>query len=159
MARKESSDCACASARYKVLSTRYEVLSTRYVLTLRENVVNMEEKSIVEEKSFALAVRIVSLYKVLTEQRGEYVLSKQILRSGTSIGANIAESRGAQSDRDFLTKITIAYKEGRETEYWLELLKATGYLSEEEFQSIYTDCAEVCKIIAKAQITLKNRLT
>ena len=118
----------------------------------------MRDGNLVAEKSFAFAVRVVNLYKVLTEQRNEYVLSKQILRSGTSIGANIAESRGAQSDKDYLTKITIAYKEGLETEYWLELLKTAGYLSEDEFKSIYTDCVEVCKIIAHIQITIKRRM-
>ena len=117
----------------------------------------MKEKNIIQEKSFAFAVRIVNLYKYLCEEKREFVLSKQVLRSGTSIGANIEESIGGQSDKDFFTKVTIAYKEARETVYWLKLLFATDYLSKEQTDSLLKDAEEICKIIGKIQITMKNR--
>ena len=92
----------------------------------------MKRENIIQEKSFAFAVRMINLYKYLCEEKKEFVLSKQILRSGTSIGANVEESIGGQSDKDFLTKVTIAYKEARETVYWLKLLLATDYLNKEQ---------------------------
>ncbi len=116
-------------------------------------------KNVIEAKTRVFALRVVNLYKVLSEQRGERVMSKQVLRSGTSIGANIAESRGAQSDKDFFAKISIAYKEGLETEYWLEILRDAQFISETEFLSIHSDCVEICKIIAKMQISLKRRIS
>lgn len=101
----------------------------------------------VEQKSFHFAVRIVKLYHYLTETRKEYILSKQLMRSGTSIGANIAEAEQAQSRADFVAKLSIALKEASETNYWLRLLKATGYIQETEFQSIYNDCLELGKML------------
>ncbi len=86
----------------------------------------MKSDNIIQEKSFAFAIRIVNLYKYLTNEKKEFVLSKQILKSGTSIGANIEESIGAQSDKDFLNKISISYKEARESIFWLKLLQATN---------------------------------
>jgi four helix bundle protein len=85
-------------------------------------------------------------------------LSKQILRSGIPIGANIEESIGGQSDKDFFMKITIAYKEARETIYWLKLLLATDYLNQEQADSLLKDAEEICKIIGKIQVTTKNKL-
>lgn len=117
----------------------------------------MKQNNIIQEKSFSFAVRIVNLYKYLCEEKKEFVLSKQILRSGTSIGANIEESIGGQSDRDFFAKLTIAYKEARETVYWLKLLLATEYLKEEQADSLLKDAEEICKILGKIQITIKNR--
>ena len=116
------------------------------------------ESSPLVEKSFALAVRVVGLYRSLTEERKEFVLSKQILRCGTSIGANVQEAIGAQSDKDFFAKISIAYKEARETLYWLKLLHVADLLSAELFQSLYDDTEEVCKIVASCQRTVKKRL-
>ena len=95
----------------------------------------MEKQNIIKEKSFLFAIEIVALYKVLAERK-EFVLSKQLLRSGTSIGANIRESEHAQSKADFIHKLSIALKEANETEYWLELLFKTRYISESEFQLI-----------------------
>jgi four helix bundle protein len=118
----------------------------------------MKQDNIIQEKSFAFAVRIVNLYKYLCEEKKEFALSKQVLRSGTSIGANIEESIGGQSDKDFFTKITIAYKEARETVYWLKLLLATDYLNQEQADSLLKDAEEICKIIGKIQITTKNKL-
>ena len=117
----------------------------------------MKQNNIIQEKSFAFAVRIVNLYKYLYEEKQEFVLSKQILRSGTSIGANIEESIGGQSDKDFFTKLTIAYKEARETVYWLKLLLATDYLNQEQTDSLLKEAEEICKILGKIQITIRKR--
>ena len=117
----------------------------------------MKQDNIIQKKSFAFAIRIVKLYKFLCDEKKEFVLSKQVLRSGTSICANIEESIGGQSDRDFFTKLTIAYKEARETVYWLKLLLATDYLNEEQAESLLKDAEEICKILGKIQITMKNR--
>ena len=117
----------------------------------------MKQENIIQEKSFAFAVRIVKLYKYLCDEKKEFVLAKQILRSGTSIGANIEESIGGQSEKDFFTKVTIAYKEARETIYWLKLLLATDYINEEQANSLLKDAEEICKILGKIQITLKTR--
>ena len=118
-----------------------------------------EENNIILDKTFAFAVRIVKLYKYLTNNaiNKEFVLSKQLLRSGTSIGANIEEAVGAASTADFINKITIAYKEARESRYWIRLLNKTGYLSDEEISTLSNDLEEICNIIAKIQITTKNR--
>jgi four helix bundle protein len=91
----------------------------------------MTKDNIIQQKSFAFAIRVVNLYKFLTNEKKEFVLSKQLLRSGTSIGANVEESIGGQSEKDFLSKLSIAYKEARETMYWLKLLLATDYLKRE----------------------------
>ena len=115
------------------------------------------KENIVQQKSFLFAVRIINLYKYLTNEKKEFVLSEQILRSGTSIGANIEESIGGRSDKEFLFKLEISYKESRETIYWLRLLKETDYISNIEFESIYLECEEVCKILAKIIITLKEK--
>lgn len=117
----------------------------------------MKKDNIIQQKSFAFAIRIVKLYKYLCDEKKEFVLSKQLLRSGTSIGANIEESVGGQSSKDFVAKISIAYKEARETMYWLKLLYETDYLTFEQFESMYKEAEELCKIIGKIQITMKNR--
>ena len=110
------------------------------------------------EKSFAFALRIVKLYQHLSDRKKEFVLSKQILRSGTSIGANFEEAHGAQSDSDFNSKISIAYKEARETSYWLRLLKASNYITEKQYNSIYPDCEELIKITTSIQLSMKNKI-
>jgi len=117
----------------------------------------MKSDNIVQQKSFAFAIRIVNVYKHLITEKKEFVLSKQLLRSATSIGANIEESIGGQSDKDFLSKLSIAYKEARETVYWLKLLQATDYLTNEEANSLLNDAEEICKILGKTQITIKKR--
>ena len=103
--------------------------------------------NIIEDKSFRFAIRIVNLYKYLCRMKKEFVLSKQLLRAGTSIGANVAESQQAQSRADFIAKLSIALKETSETKYWLRLLKATDYLTDEESRSIYADCVELEKLL------------
>jgi four helix bundle protein len=107
-------------------------------------------------KSKKFAVRIVNLYKHLYNNKNEYVLSKQILRSGTSIGANIAESECAMSKKDFLSKIYIALKECSETIYWLDLLRETEYLSGSEYDSILNDCIELKKILTATTKTIQS---
>ena len=103
--------------------------------------------NVVEEKSFQFAIRVIRLYQYLRSKKKEFVLSKQLLRSGTSIGANVAEAQQAQSRADFLSKINIALKEAAETEYWIRLLRATDYMEEKEFLSIYDDCEQVKKLL------------
>ena len=110
----------------------------------------------VEIKSFHFAVRIVNLCKYLSSKKKEHTLSKQLLRSGTSIGANIAEAEQAQSRADFISKMSIALKEAVETNYWLRLLQATDYLSETEFSSIYSDCRELEKMLTAIVKTAKQ---
>ena len=105
------------------------------------------QESIIETKSFQFAIRIVRLYQYLRSKKKEFVLSKQLLRSGNSIGANVAEAQQAQSRADFLSKTNIALKEAAETEYWLRLLRATDYMAEKEFRSIYDDCEQVKKLL------------
>ena len=94
----------------------------------------------IEEKSFQFAVRIVKLCRYLCDEKKEFILSKQLLRAGTSIGANIAESQQAQSRPDFISKLCIALKEASETNYWLRLLRATDYLSETEYRTMIVQC-------------------
>ncbi|MGN0460150.1 MAG: four helix bundle protein [Ruminococcus sp.] len=113
--------------------------------------------NIIETKSFDFAVRIVKLYKYLCEQKKEFTLSKQLLRSGTSIGANVAEAQQAQSKPDFISKINIALKETSETKYWIKLLSATDYLSTSESESILSDCVEIEKILVTIMKTSKNQ--
>ncbi|WP_293894357.1 four helix bundle protein [Flavobacterium sp.] len=114
------------------------------------------KENVVQIKSYAFAIKTVKLYQRLCEEKKEYVLSKQLLRSGTSIGANIEEAIGGQSDRDFFAKLTIAYKEARETHYWIRLLTDTNYISKEENQSLLNDVNELLRIIGSIQKTLKN---
>ena len=116
----------------------------------------MKPENVVQTKSYAFAVRIVKLYQYLTISKKEYVLSKQILRSGTSIGANVEEAIGGQSKADFIHKLSIAYKEARETSYWLRLLKDTDYLTPKEFESIHPDVEELCRIIGSIQKSTKT---
>jgi four helix bundle protein len=99
------------------------------------------------QKSHAFAIRAVEAYKYLTTRKKEYVLSKQFLKSGTSIGANIAEANGAISKADFSAKISIAYKESLESKYWLSLLKETNFLNEEVYWSMFNDVDELGKIM------------
>ncbi|MBQ7001850.1 MAG: four helix bundle protein [Oscillospiraceae bacterium] len=110
----------------------------------------------IEEKSFHFAVRIAKLCKYLQEQKKEYILSKQLMRSGTSIGANIMESQQAQSRADFISKLSIALKEAVETNYWLLLMNATDYLSETEFSSIIADSKELERLLTSIIKTSRN---
>ena len=104
-------------------------------------------QNIIVVKSKDFAIRIVKLYRYLNENKKEYVLSKQLLKSGTSIGANVKEAIRGQSKPDFYAKMNIALKEASETEYWLEILKETEYIDDVSFKSIYADCQEILKIL------------
>lgn len=116
----------------------------------------MNNKNIILDKSKAFALRIIKLYKYLGQEHKEFVLSKQILRSGTSIGANAREAVRGQSTADFYAKFNIALKEAEETMYWLELLYESDYLEEAQFKSIYNDCKEVTKILMAITKNQKN---
>ena len=107
----------------------------------------MQENNAVLEKSMGFAIRIVKLYKYLCDEKREFVLSKQLLRSGTSIGANIREALQGQSKADFTAKMSISLKEVCEAEYWLELLYKTDYLTKEQYNSIGKDCSELAKLL------------
>ena len=119
---------------------------------------NEQKPNIVRDKSFAFAVRIVNLYKHLKNDKKEYVLSKQLLRSGTSVGANVREAVNAESKKDFIHKLAIAQKECDESIYWLELLVETNYLNKEESKSLVNDATELLKIIRSIIITTKQRM-
>ena len=108
----------------------------------------MMKENIILDKTYNFSIRIVRLYKFLSE-KNEYILSKQILRCGTSIGANTEEAIGGISEKDFVAKLFVAYKEARETHYWLRLLKDTNYIEEELFNSLIEDCDEILKILYK----------
>ena len=116
----------------------------------------MIRDNVIVEKSMEFAIRIVKLYKYLQSEKGETVMSKQLLRSGTSIGANAREGVYGQSRGDFLSKMSIALKETVETEYWLELLSKTGYLKTQEYESIKTDCGELAKMLTATVKTTKS---
>ena len=114
------------------------------------------KENIIVQKSYSFALKTVTLYKELAEQR-EYVLSKQLLRSGTSIGANIHEVVASESKKDFLHKMGIALKEARETSYWLNHLKDSSYISFETFNSLHSDCQSMIRILNSIILTTKDR--
>ncbi len=118
----------------------------------------MRTDNIIQQKSFDFALKVISEYKFLSSEKKEFVLSKQLLRSGTSVGANIEEAIGAQSDRDFFAKITIAYKEIRETIYWIKLLLHSDYLTAEKGTELLNNADEIARIIGSIQKTLKSKL-
>ena len=115
------------------------------------------EKSIIQQKSREFAIRIIGCYNYLVNEKHEMVMSKQILRCGTSIGANTRESKNAQSRMDFLSKLSIALKEADETEYWLDLLHATKYLDEKMYNSLNEDCTVIIKMLTAIIKTLKEK--
>lgn len=114
------------------------------------------KENIVVDKSKSFALRIIKLYKYLCEEKKEFVLSKQVLRSGTSVGANVKEAIRGQSKADFYAKMNIALKEISETEYWLELLHESKYIEEMQFESIYQDCQELIKLLVSITKTQKG---
>ncbi|GHS97488.1 hypothetical protein FACS189421_04360 [Bacteroidia bacterium] len=116
------------------------------------------KNSIIQEKSKKFAIRIIHCYKHLVDNKKEFVISKQLLRSGTSIGALVAESRFAQSDKDFINKLYIALKEANESLYWLELLYETNFLTKEEYVSISEDSDELIKLLVSITKTLKSKI-
>jgi four helix bundle protein len=118
----------------------------------------MKKDNIIQEKSYRFAIRIVNLYKYLLEEKQAFELAKQVLRSGTSIGANIEEAIGAQSKKDFVAKCSIAYKEAREAHYWIRLLRDTTYIDRQQAASLLADLEEILKISASILKTSKNSM-
>ncbi len=114
------------------------------------------KENIIQVKSFAFAIRNVNAYKYLQSEKKELVLSKQMLRSGTSIGANVEEGIGGQSKKDFIAKISIAYKEARETKYWINLLFATNYMDEKAANALLQDIEELSKILSSILVSSKE---
>ncbi len=115
----------------------------------------MKENNVIADKSKDFALRIIKLYKFLCAEKQEYILSKQVLRSGTSIGANVKEAIRGQSTSDFIAKLNISLKEASETEYWLELLYGSDYITKEQYESIQLDCQSLIKILTKIIKTTK----
>ena len=116
----------------------------------------MAKESVLKEKSYAFAIRVINLAKFLREEKKEFILSKQIVRCGTSVGANIEEASGAQSNNDFIAKLHISLKEAKETHYWVRLLRDTEYISKEQAQSLIDDIDEIITILTKSLKTIKS---
>jgi four helix bundle protein len=112
--------------------------------------------NIIQKKNFEFAIRVVNAFKYLQAEKKAFVLSKQFLRSGTSIGTNVEEAVGGQSKKDFIARISIAYKDVRETKYWVKLLKETHFLDEKEADSILVDKEELCKILSYILVSSKQ---
>ena len=119
----------------------------------------MKENNIIVEKSYAFAIRIVNCYKYLSNEKKEFILSKQLLRCGTSIGANIEEAVGGQSRKDFFAKLSIAYKEARETNYWLRIIRDTQFIDHKIAESLLSDNEELLKLIGTILKTIKQNDT
>ena len=115
-------------------------------------------ENIVRDKSKKFALRIIRLYKLLCEEKREFVMSKQLLRSGTSIGANICEASHSMSKKEFILKMNISLKEAAETEYWLELLHEAEFITQNEYSSIYHDCSEIKSLLVSIIKTANNNL-
>lgn len=115
-----------------------------------------KRENIIKEKTYAFALRVIKLYNYLIETNKEYVLSKQILRNGTSIGANVEEAIGGHSKKDFIARIQIAYKEAREVHYWLRLLRDSNYIDDKLAESLLSDCEEIVAILTAILKTSKD---
>lgn len=143
--------------KWKIENGKWKIFNFLFsaiiVILIYTNIID----NVIENKSFQFAIRIVRLYKFLCEEKKEYILSKQLLRAGTSIGANVTESQQAQSKPDFVSKISIALKEASETKYLIKLLGATEYLSENQTKSILDDCVEIEKILVTILKSAKNQ--
>ena len=118
----------------------------------------MERDNVIARKSKSFALRIIRLDQFLRGEKREYVLSRQVLRSGTSIGANVREAARAQSSADFYAKLTVALKEADETAYWLELLHESGYLNRQGFESLYKDCQELIRLLTSITKTQREQM-
>lgn len=116
------------------------------------------KENILQDKSYKFALRIIKTFQFMRTEKNEYILSKQLLRAGTSIGANIEEAIGGQSDKDFIAKISISYKEARESHYWIRLLRDSGYLTEKQATSLLNDNEELLKIMGSIQKTMRDKI-
>jgi four helix bundle protein len=119
--------------------------------------VKTPKDNIIQQKSFDFALKIVEAYKVLAHQKKEFVMSKQLLKAGTSVGANVEEAIGAQSKADFIHKLSISYKEARETNFWLKLLNKSSYIDDALYVELQQDCEEVLRILTSILNTLKGK--
>ena len=128
---------------------------TNYQIVLQ---IDMKKENLIQTKSYSFAVKIVKLYQSVVKEKKEFVLSKQILRCGTSIGANVEEAIGGQSHKDFYAKMQIAYKEARETYYWIRLLADTEYISDEIKQDLMKEINSILRIIGSIQKTMKLKI-
>ena len=117
----------------------------------------MKQENVIQDKSYAFAIRVVRLHKYLVDEKREYELSRQLVKCGTSIGANVEEALGGQSDKDFIAKMSIAYKEARETHYWLRLLHDTDFIEVKHAASMLQDCEELLRILSSILNTMKKR--
>ena len=135
------------------LEINYELRIFNYEL----KILTMKKDNVIQEKSYQFAIKIVKTSKYLVDQKKEFILSKQLLRSGTSIGANVEEAIGGQSKKDFFSKLSISYKEARETKYWIRLLFDTDYINEPTKTELLNDCEEILRIIGSIQNTIKNQ--
>jgi len=116
----------------------------------------MKTDNIIRDKSYSFSLKIIKIYLTLTKEKKEFVLSKQLIRSGTSVGANVEEAIGAQSKNDFVSKISISYKEARETLYWLHLLTDSDFLNKQQSDTLIYDCEELLKILSSILRTSKS---
>ena len=121
-------------------------------------IIKVMKENVLKDKSYEFALRIVRLYKYLVSEKKEFVLSKQILRSGTSVGANVEEANQAQSKADFIHKLSIAQKEAFETDYWLRLLRDSNYLTANQTESLIENCRELQKLLTTSIITTKKKM-
>jgi four helix bundle protein len=119
----------------------------------------MKSGNIIQEKSYSFALKVITTYKSLIEGKKEFTLSKQLLRSGTSIGALVEEAIGGQTKKDFAAKMAIAYKEARETQYWIKLLRDSDYLNKDISRELLIDIDELLKIIGSIQKTVRSKLS
>ena len=117
----------------------------------------MKENNVLIDKSYSFALRVVKTHRYLSDEKKEHTLSRQLLRSGTSIGANVEEAAGGQSEKDFAFKLAIAYKEARETHYWIRLLRDGDYLTTKQAESLLADVEELLRILGSILKTLKSR--
>ncbi len=115
------------------------------------------KENVLKDKSYKFAIRIVNLYKYLKKQHGEYIISQQLMRSGTAIGAAIREAEHAESTKDFIHKLNIGLKEANESQYWLDLLMAAGFITKEMYESLSKDCEELLKMLVASINTIKRR--
>ena len=118
----------------------------------------MKENNLIRDKSYQFALEIIKVYKYLQNEKKEFLLSKQLLRSGTSIGANVEEAIGGQSKKDFFAKLSIAYKETRETHYWLRLLRDSEYLTSQQAEKLLSECDELLRILGSIQLSIQKKL-
>lgn len=133
-----------------------ESQNTEYKQTWRDEYLKWMKENVIKTKSFAFALRVVKLAQYLQKEKQEYVLSKQVLRSGTSVGALVREAEHAQSKADFISKMSIALKEANETEYWIDLLHQSDYISTDSYDSLHPDIEELLKLLVSIVKTSRN---